>query len=315
MFIKTTGHPATRWAAAAITLSLWASAFVGIRVGLRDYDPFQLALFRYLVASLCLLAVAGLRKIRFPEPRDLCRLALLGTVGIAGYNMALNYGERSVTAASASLIVNTAPLFTLIGSALFLKEKVRPLGWLGMLVSFAGVSLIACQGGPTLAFSGEILAILCAAVFQSFYIVVQKPLLKKYHSLEVTTYAIWFGTLLPLPFIKPLFGSMMQAPAASSLAVIYLGVFPGAIAYFSWSFVLSKLPAAKAASFLFLIPPLTAIIGLVWLREMPKIITGVGGLLAIGGVMLANQNGGRKRTKPAGVPGGGPGDNREIVNP
>ncbi len=292
---KTASFP---WTALITTLVLWSSAFVGIRAALHDYSPFQLALLRYLTASACLLAVAFGKRIRLPELSDLIPLIILGFVGIGGYNIALNYGEKSVTAASASLIVNTAPIFTLIFSAVFLKEKVRWLGWLGMLVSFGGVSLIALQEGPALTFSHGIWVILAAAVCHSIYIIAQKPLLKKYSSLEVTAYAIWFGTILLLPFINHLLSNIRQAPLPSTLAVIYLGIFPGAIAYFSWSSVLAKLPAAKAASFLFLIPLITALIGLLWLHEIPKTLAGIGGLLAIGGVMMTNRSAKHKRLKP-----------------
>src|SRR4051812_15811907 len=92
--------------ALAITILLWASAFVGIRAGLQGYSPGALALFRFLIASVCM----GVICLGFPENRhkinftDTWRLFLLGAVAIAGYHIALNYGELTVPSGIASFI-------------------------------------------------------------------------------------------------------------------------------------------------------------------------------------------------------------------
>src|SRR5215470_12578191 len=87
------------------TLLLWASAYAGIRAGLRAYLPAQLAVFRFLTASTVLTIYAAIAHFRPPKLRDIPGLALTGGIGITFYNLALNYGEVHVTAGAASLLI------------------------------------------------------------------------------------------------------------------------------------------------------------------------------------------------------------------
>ena len=129
--------------AVLIVVVLWASAFVGIKAALIDYSPVHLAVFRYLVASVVLVPVALWKRIRIPTRSEIPRFAIIGVSGISIYNILLNIGEKTITAASSCFIINTAVVITAIISVLFLGEKVRLLGWLGMLVSLLGVGMIA----------------------------------------------------------------------------------------------------------------------------------------------------------------------------
>src|SRR5512147_1529248 len=88
--------------ALVVALVLWASAFAGIRAGLRAYPPAHLAILRFLVASLVLVIYAAVVHFRRPQLRDLPGLAVTGVIGITFYNLALNYGETRVTAGAAS---------------------------------------------------------------------------------------------------------------------------------------------------------------------------------------------------------------------
>src|SRR5262245_40227530 len=155
--------------AAGCTIVLWASAFVGIRAALAGYSPTHLAALRFMIASLALGAYAVATRMRLPRRQDLPALGLCGLVGITVYNLALNTGERSVTAGAASLLVNTAPIWTAIWATLFLNERLRPWGWIGMALSFAGATMIALaeRGGLGLNWGAGL--VLLAAVAQSVY--------------------------------------------------------------------------------------------------------------------------------------------------
>jgi len=83
------------WVALSAAIFLWASAYAGIRVGLKSYSPAHVALLRFLVASLVLAIYASRSHFRRPALWDVPRLALTGIFGISLYNLALNYG-RSV---------------------------------------------------------------------------------------------------------------------------------------------------------------------------------------------------------------------------
>jgi drug/metabolite transporter (DMT)-like permease len=282
--------------AAGVTVILWASAFPAIRAGLQAFSPFHVGLLRYLTAALVLAIVAVVTRMPLPRREDVPKLALLGLVGISLYNTFLNYGEVTVPAATASFIVAAAPIFIIVVASLFLGERLRPIGVVGVLICFAGVIVITFAAGGTLQFEPRALVIVGSALCQTFFSVGQKPLLRRYNAFQVTTYAIWFGALFLLVFAPGLVDEVQAAPPTSLLAVIFLGIFPGAIGYVTWSHVLKHLPASNAASVLWLIPPTALIISWLWLGEVPGLIAVLGGALVIGGVILVNTIGKVKAT-------------------
>ena len=280
--------------ALAFTLVVWASAFAGIRAGLRGYSPANLAILRFLVASAVLAIYAGIAHFRRPELRDIPGLVLTGAVGISFYNLALNYGETRVTAGAASLLIASTPIWTALAARIWLHEKLTVVGWCGVFVSFTGVALIAAGESGGIRLSVQALFILGAAVASALYMILQKHYLGRYTALEFTAYSVWFGTALMLPFGKGLVQSLRSAPVPSTLAFIYLGIFPGALAYVAWSYVLSHGTAGRTATLLYVIPIVAIGIAWIWLGEVPKPVSLVGGAIALAGVVIVNTVGKRR---------------------
>jgi drug/metabolite transporter (DMT)-like permease len=277
-----------------ITVVLWASAFAGIRAGLEFYSPGHVALVRLLVASLALGAYAAVVRMPLPEARDLPVVALGGFLAFTVYHVALNYGEITVTAGPASLLVNTAPIFTALLATAFLGERLRVAGWVGMLVSFGGAVLIALGEGGGLRLDPGAFIILIAAVSVSVYLVIQKPYLRKYGALNFTAYAVWAGTLFTLVFLPGLAGELRAAPVGATLSLVYLGVFPTAIAYVTYAYAFSRMQASRGVSFLYLVGPVAFLIAWVWLGEVPSPLSFVGAGVVLCGVVLVNARGRRK---------------------
>jgi drug/metabolite transporter (DMT)-like permease len=275
-------------AAVAFTLLCWAAAFVGIRDAVRHFSPGSLALVRYVIASVILAGMLAATRAPLPQRRDWPRLALVGLLGVTTYNLALNFGSESIHAGSAAFLVNTAPLFTAIFAVLLLKEQVTPLAFVGMGIGFAGALMIFFGEGKEVALEPGALLVLLAAVAFSLFFITQKPLLARYSAIQVITVAVWIGTVLMVPFALDVGSELADAPASAIWVVVFLGVFPGALAYASWSYVLSRVPASKAGSFIYIVGPITVLIAWLWLDEVPTLLSLLGGVVALTGVVIVN---------------------------
>ncbi|HEY8393904.1 MAG TPA: DMT family transporter [Thermaerobacter sp.] len=286
----------------------WSSAFTLIRIGLRALGPGELALARYLVASLAFAALALITRMPLPRREDLGRVFFLGLTGIGLYHTALNFGEVSVPAGTASLIIGSAPAFTALLSHRLLGEQLNAWGWAGILISFAGITLISVGAGSgdpggagAWGFSPGAAAVLIAAIATSVFFVLQKPLYRRYGSLQLTAYFSWAGTLPMLVFAPGLARQVASLPAEVLLAVIYLGLFPSAVAYVAWAFALSRAPAGLVTNLLYLNPPLALLIAWLALGEVPSGLELAGGMLAIAGVVVVQRLG---RPVKEGTPAG-----------
>jgi drug/metabolite transporter (DMT)-like permease len=275
-------------AARVTTLILWASGFAAIRVAVEGYSAGQMALLRFVIASLVLAIVALMRRTPLPRRADLPAIAIIGVMGFVAYNLLLAAGEKTVSAGTASILVNLAPIFTALLATVFLRERLGWNGWVGGTIGFVGAAVIALGAGRAQGFTigRGIFLVIGAAAAQACYFVLQKPLLAQYRGLDLVTYAIWVGTLLLLPFLPGLIPALRTASPSATVAVLYLGVFPSAVGHTTWAWALARSTASRSASILYLTPVVAVLIAWLWLGERPTPISLIGGILALGGVIL-----------------------------
>jgi len=275
-----------------IAITLWASAYAGIRLALlAGFSPEGLALLRYLIASCCM----GIIYFRMPKRqtfslKEMSQFFCVGIVGIAVYNIALNYGELTVSSGMASFIISQSPAVAALFAIIFLGEPLNRYNLLGLAVCMFGIFVIAMGEVGAIVWSDGLLYVLIATIAGGLYNVMQKSLLNRFHVIEAISFVIWGATLFLCIYTKQLQHDLAQASWSSTLIVVYLGIFPAAIAYLAWGYALREMPTAKAVSFLYFMPFIATMIGWITLGEVPAMMSLVGGVIAIFGVWLVNQS-------------------------
>jgi drug/metabolite transporter (DMT)-like permease len=297
MSLATEAVPARRidWIAVlalAVTVVGWASAFPAIRAGLTAFGPFELGALRFGIAALpCAVLLVLMRKggnRSRPSRRAFLRLALRGLICVAIYTVMLNLGERTVSAGPASFIVNASPILTALFAMALLGERFTALGWIGTALSFAGVTVVALSTDDNFKFDAGIVFILAAALCTSVDAIIQKPLFPEMNGLSVAAWSMIFGAIVLSPGLPSAFAQFAVADWHARGAALYLGIAPSFLAYCGWSVTVSRFPAARAANFLYCIPPTATLMGFLWLGEPLKLLGLIGGAMALSGVALVN---------------------------
>ncbi|MGE0006681.1 MAG: DMT family transporter [Parvibaculaceae bacterium] len=278
----------TAISAVLVTILIWASAFPAIRAGLGAFGPVELGAARFAIAGLPAAIYLLVTRPGWPRGGEIWRILTGGVFFVALYTVLLNVGEQTVSAGPAAFIINVNPIITAIFAMLLLGETFSGRAWLGTAISFAGIGFIALGEGDGFRIDIGALFVFGAALCNTITTIAQKPLFKKHRPVTVASWNIVIGAVLLSPFIP---SAAMQAPQASTealLATFYLGIGPSMIAYATYSVMLSKFPASRASNFLYSVPPISTLLGFLWLGEVPTLFAILGGIMALLGVIIVN---------------------------
>ena len=278
-----------------VALLTWSSAYAAIAYALASFTPGEVALARLAIGSLCFALLLVLKRVPLPARRDWPQLALLGVIGLTVYHLSLNYAETRIASGTASILIALVPAATAAVSAVWVGERLSLRMLAGLAIALIGVVLVVLASGKQVKFEPMAALVLVSVLASAVYFVGQKPLFARNSMLGVTAFTFFAGTLGSLPFGLDLPRALAAAPWSHISALLWLGVAPTFVGYLAWNAALRRASASQVSTFIYFSPPIAVLIGWVWLDERPGALTLVGGVITIGGVVLANM----RRKRPA----------------
>jgi drug/metabolite transporter (DMT)-like permease len=290
--------------AAFVAAALFGSSVVAVRVAVQEVPPLSLAVLRFgqggLLLVLLLLVTRGQLRI---EWRDLPLLALLGAILFTVFPVIFNGSLRLIEASRGALILATIPLRSALLSRATRSERLVFRQVVGVLLSLTGVGLVLAEDG--LDWDGGLEGLLGDALMRvtalcgAAYGVLAQRAFARYNALTVITFAMVLGTLLLLPaaLVEDPLGVIQRLDGRTVALLVFLGVFGGALAFFLWTFALTRLTPTQVAVYINLNPLVAAVLGAALLAERLTIIFTVGFGAVLLGVLLVNWPG-RTATAP-----------------
>ena len=283
------------YGAALLSMIFWSFSFVWVKVVYEAYGPLTTVLFRLILSSGMLLAFTLLtRKLQRIKPGDFKYFILLAFFEPFLYFMGESYGLKYVSSTVAAVIVATIPLFSPILAWYFYKEKLSRTNLFGLIITFAGVSLVVLDksfnfSASPLGVSLEFFAVLGAIGYSS----VLKGISHRYNTFTIITYQNLIGAVLFLPFWAGLeMNDFLQIPfnVKSFTAIVKLAIFASTFAFILFTYSIRNIGINKSNIFINVIPVFVAIFAFIILGDRLNFHQMLGIAVVISGLFLAQIN-------------------------
>jgi len=283
------------WLLAALPPLFWAGNFVLARALHMEITPIALSFWRWAIALLILLpfVYSGLWRQRRLLLRHWPVLTLFAVLGVTNYNTFAYLGLQHTTATNGVLLSSVTPVVIVALSFLLFRVPLRGVQLLGILLSLAGVVLIATEGRPVMLARLELnrgdLWILAASLDWALYSVFLRW---RPAGLEAKTFlaAIIAIGLLPLAVLYAwdLAAGHRFALNATNLAAIgYVALFPSVLAYVFWNRAVAEMGPNRTGQYLHLMPAFGAALAILLLGERLQAFHLVGAVMIAAGIVLA----------------------------
>ena len=285
-------NPASIYALVMFATFFWGVNFVLAGPVLHDEPPLWAAALRFVLGAAIMLAVATWRgePLRHAARAHAGVFALLGAVGILGFNLMFFFAMQSTSPANGALIMATNPLVTTLIAAAVLRERSTARQWLALPLAFVGV-LVVISGGnlqrlAALQFAPGDLLMLGANLAWALYNVLNRRYLPAGSALANTTLVMIAGTVLLL-MAAVISGETATLPGMkASLALAAMALGGTVLAYLFWNTGIVRLGASRTALFLNLVPVFAMLAGAL-AGAVPTRVQLIGAVLVLGGVTLA----------------------------
>jgi drug/metabolite transporter (DMT)-like permease len=223
--------------------------------------PNVFILFRVLGATLLFWLVKLAFNSEKVEKKDLLLLAACGVFGVAVNQLFFFHGLNLSSSINSGIIMTVNPILVVILSFFVLKEKITVLKALGIFLGAVGAILLTLKAGTSMGDSilGDLFLFINAASY-AIYLVIAKPLMKKYSPLTVITYVFSFGLLFVLLY-PPTLNEFVVAdfqgiPIDVWLKIIYVVVGVTFLTYLLTMYGLKYLSASVSSAYIYLQPVL-----------------------------------------------------------
>ena len=281
------------WLVLVATLLLWSGNWIVGRAVREDIAPGIATAGRLLIVLSILLpfTLPGLkRKLGTLGSRDWKIIAALGFTG-GGIHLGLQWlGLHYTTATSGILYLSSTPVFILL-MAIPLGERIGLRQWIGVLVSFCGVFLIATRGAPArLSFNVGDLMALTAMMMWAGYTVLLRLRRDPLDTAELLALVCLFGVVFMSPWLawELAFNPKLQLDTRGYMAVLYSAIGSFLLAYTGWSYVVKRMGAVRAGVSMHLMPAFGVILSALFLAEYPRWFHFTGIALILAGVALSS---------------------------
>jgi len=276
---------------ASLAMLFWSLSFVWVKLAYNTYKPLTVVFIRLLIASVLLISLSLIvRKLQRISRKDLPVFILMAFCEPFCYFLGESFGMQLVSASLGALLISLIPVISPLFAFLFLKERVGYLEILGLVLSFAGVSLIMVNQWDSHASLKGLLLMLFAVLSGIGYSLFVRKLTNRYTILSIVTWQSIIGMLLFLPLFL-----MFEIPTlqytqfdlSAFQAILALSIFASCGSFLLFTSVIKKIGVVRSNSFTNLIPVLTATFSYFILKESLSTVNVLGILLTISGLYLS----------------------------
>ena len=281
-----------------ILSAIWGSAFIAIKISLTAFNPITVASLRLIVASVFLLIFFYIKKYKHSFTKnDLITLIIVGIIGNFIPFFLISWAEQFIQSNIAGLLMSIGPIITLVLSHFFTKDdRFTYLKFISVLIGFVGVFFIIDLQSFFNLNSGSLVTLIAkiAVIFAALGYMISNILaynkLEKVNTVVITTFATLFGALVSFPFmIYYEFHNPSNINISSIFSILYLGLFPTAIA-FQFRYYITKKSGPIFLSYVaYLIPGFAVLWGYLLLGEKINLNSLFGILLVLLGVYIGQK--------------------------
>ncbi len=202
-----------------------------------------------------------------------------------------NSSLKFTTAANATLLGNTSPLWVALFALFFFREKLRGVFWLGLILALAGAALVMGSDflkHPTLGL-GDLMASTAAIFYASYQLTTQHG--RKYIDPLRYTWLVGVSATLGMLIMNLVLGNSFSGYPPQTWIIFFLtAIVSQMIGYLAITYALGHLPASIVSPTLIGQPILTAILAIPMLGEIPNTTQWIGGAVALAGIYIVNQS-------------------------